>query len=61
MTVPRDCRAQGAEGVTACKHTRSPADYIAWHLWAEKKARTHTQHRCPACGLFMVWKRKETA
>lgn len=40
------------------KHTPDPPGYIAWFEWAAKKARTHTQHRCPACGFYVIWKRK---
>ncbi len=40
------------------KHTKSPSGYMEWHAWAEKKAKTHTQHRCPTCGFWSIWKRK---
>lgn len=43
------------------KHTESPDGYIAWHEWAERKAKTHVQERCPGCGLFMIWKPKVAA
>lgn len=39
-------------------HTRSPGGYVAWHEWAERKARTHIQHRCPKCGLWAIWKKR---
>jgi hypothetical protein len=42
----------------ARRHTPSPTGYIAWHEWAEKKARTHVQRRCPSCGFLAVWVRK---
>lgn len=41
-----------------CKHTPCPSGYIEWHEWAEKKARTHDQHRCPVCDGWAIWKRK---
>lgn len=37
------------------EHTSCPASYLAWHEWAEEKAKTHRQVRCPSCGLFKVW------
>jgi hypothetical protein len=40
------------------KHTPDPPGYVAWLEWAEKKAKTHTQHQCPKCGYWVVWKRK---
>ena len=40
------------------KHTPSPAGYLAWHEWADRKSRRHYQVRCPGCGLFAVWRRK---
>jgi hypothetical protein len=39
-------------------HTPCPDGYLDWHEWAEKKSRTHTQEKCPHCGLWAVWKRK---
>jgi hypothetical protein len=36
-----------------------PSGYIAWHEWAERKAKTHRQERCPGCGLFVIWKPKQ--
>ena len=53
-------------GSTPCpnvrKHTKAPTDYIAWHEWAEKKAKTHDQAPCPECGRLAVWvKRKKAA
>jgi len=40
------------------KHTPCPSDYVAWHEWAEKKAATHEQTRCPTCGRWAIWKPK---
>lgn len=39
----------------ADKHTPCPDSYMAWHHWAARKARTHTQIRCDGCGLFTIW------
>ena len=39
-------------------HTPAPSRYLAWHEWAEKKAKAHTQEQCPGCGLFKVWRRR---
>jgi len=39
-------------------HTICPEGYIAWHEWAEKKSKTHTQIQCPECKLLAIWKRK---
>ena len=39
-------------------HTKSPDGYLAWHEWAEKKAKTHEQTQCPTCGFWSIWKRK---
>ena len=40
-----------------CKklHTPEPAGYREWHEWAAKMAKTHTQRRCPHCGLWAIW------
>ncbi len=45
---------------SACKrHTKCPAGYVAWHLWAKQKAKTHKQIKCPGCGLYAVWVKKK--
>lgn len=41
-------------------HTPAPTGYVARAEWAERMSRTHRQVRCPGCGLFKVWVRKET-
>lgn len=33
--------------------------YLNWHDWAKKKSKTHTQHRCPTCGFWVIWKPKK--
>lgn len=40
------------------RHTKHPEGYVAWHEWAEKKERTHTQERCPTCGFYSIWKKR---
>lgn len=46
---------RGTRPPTSRLHTPSPTGYLQWHAWAEKKAKTHRQKRCPTCGLFAVW------
>ena len=36
-------------------HTHGPGDYAGWHAWAEEKAKTHAQTKCPECGLYLIW------
>ncbi len=38
-----------------CNHEKQPEGYIAWHEWAEKKAKTHRQIKCKHCGKFVIW------
>jgi hypothetical protein len=57
MTEPT--RDNTAECTRAHLHTRCPSGYLAWHEWAEKKSRRHYQVKCPGCGRFAIWKRKE--
>ena len=38
-----------------CNHTDQPNEYREWHAWAEKKIKTHEQHKCPHCGLWAIW------
>lgn len=38
-----------------CRHTKTPKGYVAWHEWAEQKAKTHELIRCPGCGLYKLW------
>ena len=45
----------------AFKHTPIPdyaVGYVAWMEWAEKKAKTHEQIKCPVCQTYSIWKRK---
>lgn len=48
--------------VVGCTHkeTKSgPSGYVPWFGWAERKAQTHDQLRCPSCDLYAIWVRKE--
>ena len=52
--------AEEATGVIvepACFHIE-PQGYLGWCFWAQKKAQTHRQRRCPTCGLWKIWVRK---
>lgn len=40
----------------ACSHTPCPSGYLEWHDWAREKIKTHTQHRCPVCKRWAIWK-----
>jgi len=44
-----------------CKHTKCPTGYLQWHAWAECMMKTHTQKRCPNCGLWAIWVKKTRA
>lgn len=41
-------------------HTPHPAGYIEWSQWAEEKAKTHRQVRCPGCTRFAIWIPRDT-
>ena len=45
--------------MTKRKHTKCPDGYIARAEWAEKKSKTHKQVKCPNCGLYAIWVKKE--
>lgn len=45
----------------ANQHTEGPADYLAWHAWAEAMEKDHRQIRCPGCDLYKVWVPKANA
>lgn len=51
----RTCRHCGREGDG---YMDEPTDYLGWHAWADRMSRTHTQHECPGCGRFTVWRLK---
>lgn len=54
--------APGAIAADQCPekhlHTPCPEGYLQWHAWAEEKAKTHKQRRCPGCNLFAIWEPK---
>lgn len=50
MTADPDCAKYHTPG--------QPTGFVDMVEWAEKKMRTHDQHRCPICGLLFVWKPK---
>lgn len=45
----------------AKRHTKHPEGYLAHAEWAERKARTHRQTKCPTCGLWAIWVPKKRA
>jgi hypothetical protein len=59
------CRSAGTTGMSArilasdcpyaSSHTPGPAGYVAASEWAERMLTTHSQHRCPGCGLYQIW------
>ena len=53
MTVRPIINADACPAVAT--HTPCPDGYLAWHAWAETMAATHSQHRCPTCGLWTLW------
>jgi hypothetical protein len=45
--------------MTRCsQHTPCPKGYLAWHIWAEKKSKTHYQVRCDECGRLRIWRKR---
>lgn len=40
-------------------HTACPAQYNAWHEWADRMRETHDQTRCPSCGFWEIWVLKD--
>lgn len=57
MTGPQQPRYPKASDCprAAEKHTPRPESYLAWFDWAQQKARTHRQRKCPTCGFWAVW------
>jgi hypothetical protein len=51
---PEDCPNRA-------KHTKKPEGFAEFMAWAEKKAKTHTQVRCPGCHRWLIWKPKRKA
>ena len=44
-----------------CNHTPHPTLYHAQYEWTERAAKTHSQIRCPRCGLWAIWLPKAEA
>ena len=44
-----------------CRHTSQPEEYNQWHEWAKHAHETHSQVKCPHCGLWAVWLPKDEA
>ncbi len=42
-----------------CKHNNQPDGYLQWHEWAMKKSKTQEQTKCPDCGLYEIWIKKD--
>lgn len=42
-------------------HVEGPPGFFALHEWATRMERTHTQERCPHCGLWAIWTPKAKA
>jgi hypothetical protein len=40
----------------AADHEPFPRGYLAASEYADLLMQTHTQHRCPGCGRWMIWK-----
>ncbi len=63
LVVPNaDC--PNADCPNAAAYEPQPTGYVAWHQWAGRMARIHTQRKCDGCGLHNIWvpfrTRKET-
>ena len=52
-----------ADAKKECRHHEpgKPDGYVDRSYWFEKMAKTHTQEKCPGCGLWAVWVRKPRA
>lgn len=44
-----------------CNHTPTPELYHARYEWSERASKTHSQVRCPRCGLWAIWLPKAEA
>lgn len=40
-------------------HTEHPNGYIEFDEWAEEMQKTHVQKRCPSCGFYVIWEKKQ--
>jgi predicted RNA-binding Zn-ribbon protein involved in translation (DUF1610 family) len=54
MTAAGVCSSCGRKGRY---YPAQPDSYLAWHEWAEKKAKTHHQEKCPGCGKLTIWRK----
>jgi hypothetical protein len=41
-------------------HTPHPRGYTAFFDWCKHMSKTHRQVRCPLCGKYAIWERKNT-
>lgn len=41
-------------------HAYGPARQSLRQDWADEMGRTHDQHPCPDCGLWVIWRPKTT-
>ena len=44
----------------ASNHTPQPEGYLQWHAWAARMIKSHKQTKCPSCGLWKIWVRKQS-
>lgn len=44
----------------AAQHEPSPRGYLQSSDYADEMMKTHDQFQCPGCGLWAIWKPKET-
>lgn len=40
------------------KLSDEPVGYVSWHVWAQKKLRSHKQIQCEKCGLWHFWEQR---
>lgn len=50
---------QADECPNVTNHTPCPDGYAARAEWAQKKGRRHEQLKCPVCGLWVMWIRRQ--
>jgi hypothetical protein len=48
-----------AECPNGDNHTECPGGYTDWHEWAARMHKTHTQRKCPGCGLYRIWVKRK--
>lgn len=37
-------------------HTEHPRGYLNHSVWAARMSECHTQHQCPTCGFWAIWR-----